>query len=315
MTETAKKLHLLFKKFGGLSLQYRQKCIGMLPEIFKLKIHENLCMSAFEYAAKFAGISNEQVRVTLRLEKKFEDKPILKKLLNEGEVSINKLARIASIATTENEELLAEQVKLLPTSAVETMVKDIKYAGEKLQDNTGTENQIGLIEPLSTLKSLPGQDAQHARSEAECDFNEELEEDIKKKLCELRQKGINMNDVIREALTRREQEIERQKNEIAEDAINNHCKKIAGGENNPRSRYISVKIRRILKEEFGTKCSVPNCHNPAEEIHHTERFAMNMVHNPHFLAPVCRNHHIIAHTIDMAFHKIRMSKTCAKVPS
>jgi predicted HTH domain antitoxin len=163
MTEATKKLHQIFKKYGGLSLQFRQKCIGMLPGIFKQKISEQLGMSIFEYAAKFAGISNEQVRVTLRLEKKFEDKPILKKLLNEGEVSISKLARIASIATTENEEELAEHVKLLPKSAVETLVKDIKLSGcdlqpryclagaklrtsgQKLKENSMTTCQISIL--------------------------------------------------------------------------------------------------------------------------------------------------------------------------
>ena len=38
-------------------------------------------------------------------------------MLENGEVSINKLARVVSIATPENEEELAEKVKVLPTSA------------------------------------------------------------------------------------------------------------------------------------------------------------------------------------------------------
>src|SRR3989338_9766319 len=56
----------------------------------------------------------------LNLEKRFESLPALKALLVEGKVSINKLVRVASIATVENEGELAEAVQLLPKKALET---------------------------------------------------------------------------------------------------------------------------------------------------------------------------------------------------
>ena len=48
----------------------------------------------------------------------------LKKILVTGEVSINKLERIQSVATKENEEFWATQVQLLPNRALETLVRD-----------------------------------------------------------------------------------------------------------------------------------------------------------------------------------------------
>ena len=67
-------LHTTFKKYGSLALSYRRRCIGMLPEINKLRVYkEKKCGSIYEYAAKFAGISNAQVDTVLRLERKFED--------------------------------------------------------------------------------------------------------------------------------------------------------------------------------------------------------------------------------------------------
>ena len=51
-------------------------------------------------------------------------------MLENGEVSMNKLARVVSIATPENEEELAEKVKVLPMSALNTLVRDEKQNNE-----------------------------------------------------------------------------------------------------------------------------------------------------------------------------------------
>lgn len=93
------------------------------------------------------------MRLTLNLEKRFEDKPILKNLLVNGEVSINKLARIVSIATPDNEKELAEKIKLLPKSALATFVRDEKAA----QQEEGNKIQDGLFKTKNGVKSLPGQ--------------------------------------------------------------------------------------------------------------------------------------------------------------
>jgi hypothetical protein len=140
--------------------------------------------------------------------------------------------------------------------------------------------------------------------ESPLNFNKELDEDVKQKLHELHQKGININAIIRETLQKREQEIQRQKDEIAAEAminINDDDPTNAP----PHSRYIPSKIKKIIREEYGTKCAISTCTNAAEEIHHTDRFSINKTHNPYFMAPLCQNHHKIAHTIDIVFHKVR----------
>ncbi|MEK7523726.1 MAG: hypothetical protein AAB588_01720 [Patescibacteria group bacterium] len=55
------------------------------------------------------------------------------------------------------------------------------------------------------------------------------------------------------------------------------------------------------------ECSIPNCSKKAEAIHHTQRFALSHSHDPRFLAPLCKSHHIIAHSIDLKFHKSRLA--------
>lgn len=128
-TPTDQQLFFSFREYGAKALLYRQKCISLLPEIFRRHIHEQQGFaSIFEFAAKFAGLSQEQVKRVLSLDAQFQDKPALKTALESGEVSVNKLARIASVATADNQEELAMQVKLLSKNALETLARDIRAA-------------------------------------------------------------------------------------------------------------------------------------------------------------------------------------------
>lgn len=88
-----------------------------------------LCL--FLNLQKLAGLSEEQVRTVLNLEKKFDDKAMLKELLVNGEVSANKLVRIQSVATQENQEFWANQVRILPSRALETLVREEKQLKKK----------------------------------------------------------------------------------------------------------------------------------------------------------------------------------------
>lgn len=128
----------LCQQYGERALLWRRKFIGLLPEV-------KGCGSIFEFTAKLAGLSEEQTRKALNLEKSFEDKPLLKNLLLNGEVGINKLARITAVVTSGNQEFWATQVKILSKAALETLVRDQK----SLEQN-------GLFETKNEDKSVPG---------------------------------------------------------------------------------------------------------------------------------------------------------------
>ncbi len=279
------KLFILCRQFGSSALYWRQKFIGLLPEVNRRMLYEKKGFgSIFEFAKKLAGLSEEQVRMTLNLEKRFEDKPILKSLLVNGEVSINKLSRIVSIATEENQEILAEQVKLLPKDALEILVRDQKAHGA-LDGESGNQNVF--LEPFFGVKSLPGQTKEP-----------QLADDVKNELFELQQKGIDINEMLRIFLQKRKLDIAQEKEEIAADQ-NDH------GQTKKSSRYIPAKIKKLLNKEHGSKCSIKTCTRQAQTIHHTQRFALAGAHDPHYLAPLCKEHHIIAHSIDFKFHNAR----------
>jgi hypothetical protein len=241
--------------YGKNALEWRKKFIGLLPEINKRKLYEQKnCTSIFEFGAKFGGLSQEHVSRAINLEKRLEELPKLHEVLVNGEVSMNKLVRVVSIATKENEEKLVEAVKILPNRSVETLVRDQK--------------------PTVHVHKL------------------ELSEEVKLRLTELQEKGIDVNELILSALNKREEEIEEAKAEPTPPAI---------------SRHIPMKIQRLIKKEYGSKCSISTCKRPSTEIHHTQTFAISHKHDPNYLAPLCKEHHTIAHSINLKVREMRLN--------
>jgi len=73
-----KELYALAKRFGEEALAARRKFAGLLPEVARRRLYEKKGYSClYEFAAKLAGMSREQVDTIIRLERKFEDKPAL----------------------------------------------------------------------------------------------------------------------------------------------------------------------------------------------------------------------------------------------
>ena len=142
-----------------------------------------------------------------------------------------------------------------------------------------------------------------------------LSPEVVRKLTELQQKGIDINQLLLEFLGRRENEITEEKNIIAAKIEKlEEVASLAELYGVPRdiavntSRYIPRLTRNLLKKEFGTKCAVPTCNKKAQEIHHANRFSMSISHNPLFLAPLCTDHHKIAHSIDIKFNEVRSQR-------
>lgn len=256
----------------------------MLPEVQRRRLYEKKGFnSIFEFAYKLAGLSEKQVRLVLNLKDRFEDKPVLKGLLESGEVSVNKLARVASIATQENEEELAEKVRILPQAALETMARDCRISQE----------QNDLNKPLFGDKSLRAQTL---------DF--EISDEVVRELNQLNSLGHDPNKIILELLQKRKEDIARKKEELAQEAIEQmEAKKAAlePGVEPKTSRYISVKVLAVLREEYGSKCSIPSCCKPSQEKHHSQRIALVGIHDPRYMAPMCKEHHQLAHMIDQKY--------------
>ncbi len=305
-----KKLLNLCRRYGANAIQWRRKFEGLLPEVHRRELFRRRgCFSIFEFAAKYAGMNREQVQRVLNLDRQLSDRPILREMFVNGEISANKLRRVIPIATVKTESLWAERVQIMSQRAVETLVRDeqIEKNAHKINGpqlvNNGIQ-QIGRGESMADLFGhVPeGTDddlgpALTNKTSASDVVSDDLvlSDEVRSKLRELKQKGIDINEMLMELLTRRECEIEREKQKIAEDE---EKKTVAGVR---ADRYVPAHIRNVVRKEHGEKCSMPNCFRDADHLHHTQRFSMSRNHNPNYIAPLCREHHEIAHKIDQKY--------------
>lgn len=286
-----RELYNLCKKYGEQALCWRRKFIGLLPEIFKRKLYlEKGFGSIFEFAARLGGVSEEQVRRTLSLEEKFQSMKILHSALVNGDISIGKLVRVASIATIENQECLVKQAQTLSKRALETLVRDERLAAcESVPGHKSGQQNSLTVKCIENLIAKP-QNQLHFSPENQA------------RLLELQNKGIDINELLKEFLDKREKEIKEEKEKIAEKLIEKE--KLS----QKQSKHIPTMVERVLKREYGTKCSIATCKRPAENLHHTLRFALHSSHDPHYIAPLCKEHHLIAHSIDRQFVAMRQEK-------
>lgn len=276
-----RKLYVICKKWGAEALAARRKFAGLLPEVhrreqianekggFWLKKRGFTCL--YEFAAKLAGMSRDQVDLVVRLEKRFEDKPILREALVNGTISANKLARIVSIATVENQAEILRKVEVFSKAALDVFVKD--YGRENINLN-------GLLKPLASQPSLPGQTFV-------------LDEDVEKELLEMQKKGIDVNQALRQFLRERKEKVEKEKMVAAEKQIRERDDRAVIGM--PAKRYVPAAVRKIIEEEYGTVCATYGCRKPAVNLHHEKIFAIDRCHDPRFLKPLCKGHHELAH--------------------
>ena len=176
MLQTDQEIFQKFCHYGRLTLRARDKCIGLLPDIYKRRIYlQKGFESIYEFAAKLAGLSHEQVNRVLNLEKRIVTMPVLHQALVAGEVSVNKLRKAVTIATLENQQEILESVKVLSVSAVETMVRDYKS---------------GHVTTQNDIFSAPAQAAEQASEELQ------LSPEITRQLLTLQKKGADINKLL-----------------------------------------------------------------------------------------------------------------------
>jgi hypothetical protein len=61
------------------------------------------------------------------------------------------------------------------------------------------------------------------------------------------------------------------------------------------SRHIPKKIERYVRAKTSGLCAHPHCTRPATSLHHTQRFALERVHDPARLHSLCTGHERLAH--------------------
>lgn len=257
--------------YGEEARKWRNKFLGLLPEVARRRLYEMKGFgSIFHFAFVVGGVSGKQVERVLRLHERFQSMPTLQGLLESGSVSSHLLERVASIAEPKNEAFLADQVQMLSKKALDTLVKDEKRAGYNLLDVQKNEPSHQFI----------------------------LSEDVERELADLQERGVDMNQELREFLARRKQYVHDEKERLGELA----------GQDGLAKRYVPVGVRKSIQREYGNRCSIPSCNKPSREIHHLQRFGYVRRHDPRLMAPLCREHHQIAHSIDVKVQEVKKSR-------
>ena len=247
-------LHCQFKRYGTNAKEWVRKCVLLLPEIEKYEVwRKKKFGSIYEYAAKLAGMSRVAVDDALRILKKIEDKPELKKVVEEK--GINSVRPVVSIANVETAGFWAEKARIMSKHTLEVYVKEVRK-NDLANPRTGTG-----IQPEKVTISM------------------ELSRNVAEKLEKLKGAQGNWDDLIGQLLELREKQLEDNKpQEVATD-----------------SRHIQNKIRRYVTAKTNNQCAFPGCGRACEILHHADRFALQKVHNPDRIVPLCEEHERLAH--------------------
>ena len=116
-------LHKEFCRLAGERRKLTNELLALIPEIDRERVWEREgFQSVFHYAQVIAGLSAGVVEKRLRLEKRLENKPVLKEAIKTA--GVHKVALVSRVATVENQEKLAGFVTVASKRAVEEFVRE-----------------------------------------------------------------------------------------------------------------------------------------------------------------------------------------------
>lgn len=305
-----KILHKKFVLYGANAKEWMRKCVLLLPEIDRRKIwRKKRFGSIYEYAAKIAGMSREKVNESLRIFAKVEDKPALMRVIEEKGISA--VRPVATIVTSETSEFWADKSKNMSVNELETYVRDFKRQGLQVQaSKTGNFQESDFAvqgfrsgglhmkesEPVK-CKKVEVDDGKVKKIEIKMVLDPEIAYELEK----LKGFGGDWNQLMKEFLVLRKQVGENSLEEQKSEKVNTDSDNSLKLENckpekiETESRHIPVSIQRYVIAKTGGLCAFPGCNKKAVNFHHTQRFALEQVHDPDRIVGLCEAHHSIAH--------------------
>ena len=279
------QLHQQFSEYGKNAREWLRKCALLLPEIAAKQVWRRKGFSSiYEYAAKLAGMSRSSVDDALWILEKIADKPALKQVAEER--GINCVRPVATIATPETAQFWADKVQAMSKHTLATYVHDYR-----LESRPGPESK-----PVKVNISL------------------KLNPDLAKRLEKLKTAG-DIEALMERFLDQMENEAEEQahglpnqsvslpadnKKFIAKVKVATNKKLTSTPATKPQpvftsSRYIPAAIRHYVINKYHGCCAYQTCKHPYKILHHTQRFALEQVHDPDRLMPLCKQHERIIH--------------------
>lgn len=147
-----RELYDYCREVGTNAHKYKRMLCAAIPEVFKRGLHRKYGFgSIHEFGAKIGGLSHNTVNEAIRVNEKLKDKPKLQSLIKD--VGLNKLIRVANVATKENEAQWAKDVQQLSKAALEIKVKE-SLPGQANNDQLSLAKAKDGQFPFSTFSNM-----------------------------------------------------------------------------------------------------------------------------------------------------------------
>ncbi|MFA5855449.1 MAG: hypothetical protein WC846_04205 [Candidatus Gracilibacteria bacterium] len=274
-----KDLLTLCRQYGYQARTWRDKFIGLLGEVYKRRLYEKEGFSSiYHFAAVLGGVSQRQVDLAINADRRLEKTPKVKKLYNEGLVSLGKIERVLPILDIKNEDKIYDLIQVSSKRVLAAIAR-----GEKSLKNAANKTEEPLPNSLFDSSVTPGR--------KKLNFN--LSDEVIDELNRLNEQRLDANLILQKLLNQRKEQL---KQKVEEEST-----RVRGETHLPSKRYENKTTRNLLHEIYGDKCAVNGCTHKATETHHKVPFGLQSLNDPAFMVPLCAEHHKIAHTIDLKF--------------
>lgn len=299
-----KEIHDQFSRYGKNAKEWMNKCVLMLPKIEKNRIWEKKgFFSIYEYAAKIAGMSRNKVNEGLRILKKTENLPAIRRVIEKR--GIFAVKPVVNIATEKTDLFWARKAFEMNKGTLEIFVRDYRKEQEEKfleTDNPGLKlGRPGAGSPINYGSDKPrifqknlDQNVEDRNSRIQVSMKLDLE--ISNALKEIKGEG-NWNEVMRKLLkfSKKGLEDEQKQLETKEKQLQKELKKEKPEKIKSNNHTVNAAIKKYIKKRSKGRCEHPNCNKPGKHIHHLEPFALKKEHDPDKLVYLCEEHHQIIH--------------------
>ena len=214
---TDKELFDLCQKYGGNAKIWQRKFAALLPEVDKRKLWKRKGFySIYDFAARLGGVTTRIVDEVLTLDKKLEDKPLLKaQVEKQGWSKVSIAARIPV-----KEEEAVKMVETLSRKTLEVYAHEVDISKESPKATTGCK-------PVKLNFKVKPETELRLRK-----FRQELEKE--------RKESVSLGEALEELLDQAEKPKQIRKSEPSKEG----------------KRYISAGDKRKIKERYGHKCAM-----------------------------------------------------------
>jgi len=274
-------IHQQFTRYGTNAKEWTKKCALLLPEIERRQIwRKKGFKSIHEYAAKLAGMSQRTVDDALWALGKIGDKSALMKIAEEK--GINAIKPVATISTIESDAFWAEKAKNMSVHDLETYVRDVRngMGTVELKSNSifdsETTDSCEKDRRNLQIKFPHVGDSQPVKPTIAITM--ELDPKTAQKLEKLKGTGT-WDKTMQKLLQTRDQQLEQTKPQPVQ----------------TDSRHIPKEIEDFVTERDCNRCAFPECNRPYSQLHHTQGFARENIHDPDRIFCLCTAHHSLAH--------------------